>query len=259
MTLPNLTYATCVPLQHKGDCSLIGVTPDLTLYTEEIYGDGFVAQQATRLDGAIIERVDEGEHSGETLMPLALPDGLRRPQTAWHTMSLNFSGPRHRGLSGLERLLDLVRPLSIQDKMALASRFSLSIPPPLIFGLAESYVLSEAALVHPDVYVVCRRLRIAYGLAQEQLDADQEPYDYDTMVLYAAHIFDRAQQYEPSIADMQDALPEAALKRPMDCLICNGHLFVADGGSEERLSAVHVWQIEPLPDEGDDLHRKLYV
>jgi len=174
-------------------------------------------------------------------------------------MSLNFSGPRHRGLRGLERLLDLVRPLSIQDKMALASRYSLSIPPPLIFGLAESYVLSEAALVHPDIYVVCRRLRIAFGLAQEQLDADQEPYDYDTLVLYTAHLFDRTQQHEPSIVDPQAALPVAALKRPMDCLICDNYLFVADGGSEERLSAVHIWQIEPLPaSDGDDINRKLY-
>ena len=64
MTLPSLTYVTCVPLQHNGDCSLIGVTPDLTLFTEEIYGDGFVAQQATRLDRTIVERVDEGERSG---------------------------------------------------------------------------------------------------------------------------------------------------------------------------------------------------
>src|SRR5687768_2666173 len=98
MVLPALKYHACLPLQHRGDCSLIGVTPDLIVYTEEVYDDGLVAQQATRLDGTIVECVDEGKRGEGTLKPLALPDDLQRPQTAWHTMSLNYAGPRHRGL-----------------------------------------------------------------------------------------------------------------------------------------------------------------
>ncbi len=70
-----------------------------------------------------------------------------KPQTGWHTMALNFAGPRHRGMRAPERTLDLVRPLSIQEKMALIDRFRLDVPPPLLLGIAESYVLAETPIM----------------------------------------------------------------------------------------------------------------
>lgn len=258
MIFPTLDYQASLPLVGKGDCSLIGVSPDLTLFVEEIDAEGLVAQQAMRLDGTVLARVDEAEGDAK---PLPLPPELSRPQTVWHTMSLNFAGPRHRGLRGPERVFELVRGINMQDKMALIQRFNLPVTPPMILGLAESYVLAEAPLLYPNVFVVCRRARIAYALAEEQLDADQQPYDYDTLVVYTAHIFDRTRDSDVLLTEPHESFPDVTLRRPMDCMIAHHHLFIADGGDDDHPNAVHIWQIHEPPqadDKGDPIIKRLY-
>ncbi len=269
MKFPLISEPIRLPLQHHGDCTLLGVVPgdpadpsgaaDCTIYVEEIYDeDGKLAQHALTLDGRLLATVDEG--SGDTdLHPLDLPPQRIKPQTGWHTMALNFAGPRHRGLRAPERTLDLVRPLTIAEKMALIDRFRLDVPPPLLLGVAESYVLAETPICAPTLYFVCRRVRFAVALTEERTDADGQPYDYDTQVVYLAHFYERDQ--EPEWSDILADATSIPLSRPMDCLLVKDRLFIADGGADDRLSAIHVWQLD-LPtaecSEEEKLNKKLY-
>jgi hypothetical protein len=262
MTSPSLEHLTTLTLQHNGDCGLLGVTPDFTIYVEEVYGEeGWLAQHALALDGSVSASVDESFGTVTQLAPLPLPDTLIEPQRGWHTMGLNFTGPRHRGLRGPERLDDLVHPFSVQEKFALAKQLKLDIMPPMLLGLAESYVLAEATVRAPHLFLVCRRLRIAYALPEERLDAEGEPYDYDTLVLHVAHFFDTAADHEIALSLLLADLQSMSLSRPMDCLITKDHLFIADGGSGERKSAVQIWHIDhvaPTLSDQEQLRKKLY-
>ena len=241
--MANWQYVTALPLAHGGDCSLIGVSGDLTLYAEEVYGeDGWVAQCSLRLDGSVLSMMDEDHGKNAAVQALPLPVDLARPKTGWHTMELNFSGARHRGIRREERISDVAQPLSIEDKLLVAER--LHLLPPTLLGLAESYVLAEAELVHPNLFLVCRRLRFVYALQDEQTDEQNLAYDYDSKVLYAAHLYDRSQEVRPALRESLATLAGAQLQRPMDCLLAHDHIFVADGGEGERLSTVHVWRVQ---------------
>lgn len=256
MPMPTLEPVTTLPLAHNGDCSLLGVAPDLTVYVEEVYSDdGWLAQHALKLDGTVVASVDEASGAVTDIAPLSLPDDLTMPQRGWHTMGLNFAGPRHRGLRGPERLDDLVHSFSVSEKFALVNHLRLDVPPPLLLGLAESYVLAEASVRPPHLFVVCRRLRLALALPEERQDDGGEPFDYDTQVLYVAHYFDTSAEQEPVLSSMLTDVQPAALHRPMDCLIYKDHLFIADGGSADHQSAVRVWRIasgeSTLADEND--------
>ncbi len=258
MPNPSVSYVATLPLKHAGDCSLLGVSLDFTIYAEEVYGENaWLAQHALRLDGTVLRSVDEQDGVQE-IEPLDLPPGLVKPRSGWHTMALNFAGPRWRGLRAPERALDLVRPLSIDEKLALIAKFKLAVPPPLLMGIAESYVLSETRIVHPNLFFVCRRARLAVALPEERLDDDHQPYDYDTEVIYVAHFYDCDQ--EPSLDDLLTDLTEVPLYRPMDCLLVNHHLFIADGGAGDRPSAIQVWRLE-LPEvvtEEEKMNKKLF-
>lgn len=243
-----LLYRTSILLQHSHDCCLLGVRPDLTIYSEEIYGDeGMLAQSAHTIEGALIESVDEGE--GATA-PLALPDDAARPRTAWHTMALNFAGARQRGIRANEQIDALVHPLSVEEKAFLARKLGLQVPFPLILGLAESYALAEAPIT-PQIFCVCRRLRVAFALTAPQHDADGFTYDYDSIPFYVAHLYALGGVTTRPLAEWMADLPDAQLRRPMDCLVAFDHLFVADGGAGERRSAVHIWRIEHNDETGD--------
>lgn len=253
-----VSHVTTLPLKYSGDCSLIGVTPDRMIYAEEVYGDdGWVAQHALRPDGTVVESVDEREADGE-VQPLALPPDIVKPKTGWQTMTLNFAGARHRGMREAERTLDMVQPLGIEDKMMLTQRLGLNIAPPMLLGIADSYVLAEARIVRPALYFVCRRLRLAVALPDVRLDDEGQPYDYETRALHLAHFYDCNE--EPRFRDGLAALTDVPLHRPMDCLLMDDHLYIADGGAGDRPSAIHVWQIE-LPDvlsDEEQIRRKIY-
>ena len=258
--IAQLDYLMTLPLRHDGDCSLLGVTTDGSVYVEEMYGDGWLAQHAFAPDGRLLATVDEDSGTNHDPEPLALPADLATPQPGWHTVTFNFAGPRHRGLREPERMADVVQPISIQDKMALVGAYRLPTTPPMLLGLAESFVLAEAPLHPPDLFVVCRRIRLAYALPSPRADADNSPYDYDTFVLYLAHVVDRTREPTGLIPDTEMSLPGATLQRPMDCLVHAGRLYVADGGGEARPACVHVWQVTREPVEAPEvaLKRKLY-
>lgn len=248
MLFPIFEYQKSLPLPRSGDVSLLGFSPSSErIYVEQMYGDvGWVAQYALNLDGELVAFVAEDEGGdGVNLAPLPLPPDLERPEPGWQTMFLNFAGPRHRGLFGLERVLDTVRSLSIEEKMQLLKTFHIPVAmPPLIIGVAESYVLAEARLESPDLFVVCRRLRIAYRMNEEKIDTDGLPYDYDTEVIYLIHLVDRGLDYEMTLLDPRFQVPGPTLMRPMDCLIFDDMLLVTDAGTDDQSAAVHLWKID---------------
>ena len=259
MLTPSVSHVRTLTLKHNGDCNLLGVTPDQTIYAEEVYGeDGLIAQHEVQFDGRFAQSVDEVDGAPDTMQPISLPANAIKPKTGWHTMGLNFAGPRHRGMRAPERTADLVQPLTIEEKMTFVKRLKLDVPAPLLMGIAESYVLAESDIVRPHLYFVCRRVRLALALPEVRLDAAQQPYDYDTHVIYAAHFYDRTEELPSGV--LFDDLTSEPLHRPMDCLLLDGHLYIADGGSGARLSAIHVWKLE-LPEvlSGEEnLSKKIY-
>jgi hypothetical protein len=96
---------------------------------------------------------------------------------------------------------------------------------------------------------ICRRLRIAYAIPLKH-DADGLPYDYDTHVLYLAHLIDTT-----SGLTLPPALTEALASdivglSPMDALYDarSARLYVADGGDTNHPGAIHVFQLPtPVP------------
>lgn len=254
MSQPQLTFWKTLVLPHRGDCGLLAITSEGKLLVEEVYGDAagdgngnevWMAQHRCSLDGEVLESVDEawGEHQG--LTPLTIPPGSDVPQPVWHSSkALNFRGPRHQGMREEERVQDMVVSLNVAEKMALISHYNLPIMPPQLLGIAESYVIAEAMLQRPDLYIVCRRIRLAVAMPEVRFDDDQQPYNYDTQVFYLAHWFDRSLAREPSLADLLYTLPGAEFHRPMDCILTPTLLCIADGGGTLRQNCVHLWQVE---------------
>lgn len=239
MTKPEMSYLRTLILGHGGDCVLLGVTPDLTVYVDEFYGT-WLAQHGIRVDGEWIASVTE---DADKVHRLPVPRNLICPCREPQTRELNFSGARQRGLQELERVREVVSPLSMEEQMLVIQKLGLAIPPPMLLGLAESTVLSEAELNTPGVFIVCRRLAFAYALPQKQRDAEGQWYDYDTRVVYVAHYYDRG-VHEPHALEAAFAgLNGETLHRPMDCVLVNYHLFVADSGGETGVNRVHIWTV----------------
>lgn len=131
--------------------------------------------------------------------------------------------------------------------MQAVSRFALPVAPPMLIGLAESFVLSEAPLQPPQSYVVCRRVRLAYATTTICTDDANQPYDYDTFVLYLAHVYDRTRDESGLLPAPEALLSDVTLNRPMDCLIHNDHLWIADGGDASQPSRLHRWRLHGSP------------
>ncbi len=246
-----LTYLTALPLRYSGDCTLLGVSTDHQIYAEEIYGEhGWIAQHQIDMERGIIASVDEENGTRKIGEPLALPPDIIQPRSGWHTMKLNYAGPRQRGLREPERLLEMLRPISAADKIKVVRLLGLSLPPPLLLGIAESYVLSEACVLPPDVFFVCRRVRLATALDMVQYDEGGMPFDYDTLAIHTAHFYDRATEGEPALIDALTALPGARLRSPMDCIVHHDYLFVSDSarGDSQMPSQIHIWRID-IPDD----------
>ncbi len=255
MPFPALTYVTSLDLKYREDCSILGVTKDLTVYVEEIYSeDAWIAQQAISIKGDVLDIVDEDYGNNTNVQPIALNDVMATPSPGWHCMALNFAGPRRRGLRGPERITDTVLSIPVSAKMKLAKKLDLRLPAPMILGISESYVISEIELKRPNLYFICRRIRVVYALPEEKTDEHNQPYDYDTVTFYVAHLYDKNDINELTLEDALGSLPGAPLNRPMDCVLYDNHIFIADGGSDDRKSMVHVWEVDlmSLQDETDD-------
>lgn len=248
MSLPCLSHPLSVSLRYTGDCSLLGVTSDLTVYVEESYTEYcWIAQHAIRPDGTIQQSADE-QHGLRPGALLTLPADLTRPDARAAALRRNFTGPRLRGLREPERVTEMVRPLTVMDKLRLAETLRLTFPAPLLLGVAEDVVLAGARLTATTT-LLCRRVRLAYALPQPQRDTDGTPYDYDTLTYHTAQLHDQAVDDDdapppPGLTTALDAPGEPVL-RPLDCLVAHGHLFIADAGDEAagRVSRLHRWRL----------------
>jgi hypothetical protein len=216
-----------------------------------------MAQHLLDFERGIVESADEDEGRALDLKPLVIPQRALGPQRAWTAMRLNFTGARHHGLREDDRLADVLRPLDVADKFAVASH--LQIPPPSLLGIAESYVLAECNLTAPDDMLVCRRLRIAVAVPR-QTGPDGLPYDYETREHFIVQRWQAGDDFPP-LEHALAGVPGVPLQRPMDIMRLGDRLIVAEGGEGERVSAVCILQLAglpPPPDRDAQLLKKLY-
>lgn len=240
---PELVYKTFVPLPRTGECGLLGIDRAGLLYAEVLYDREWIAQYALDTSGAILVAVDEDYGQNRAFLPLTLPDDIQRPNPAIQTTELNFTGPRLRGLRQTDRIDVMAHPIDMRLKMRLIERLGLNMMPPVLRGIGESQVLSEACLQKPDYFIVCRRLRLIYTLPARQLDADGEPYDYDTITLQLAHFYDSKKDEALLTESMLQSLPGAELAWPVEVIAAGNILAIADSGDEEGRCGIHVWHM----------------
>lgn len=243
MLLVKLIHMVSVPLHYNEICAFLAVTGDGQVCVEELYSGGdWLAQHHLNIEGEFKETVDENYGQCE-LRQLSLPEDSITPQSVDHCTALDFSGPRLRGMREAEHLQELVAPLTIMEKMALIQHLGLGIPAMMLFGIAESRVLAEAALDDAGAFLVCRRLRLAVALPEIRYDNDNLPYDYETITLHLAHVY---HPHDDNVSLFQQTLNHMGgvrLNQPMDCIRAGDMLFIADGGTADTPSRVHVWRI----------------
>lgn len=242
MNESNLYLYNKIFLNHHGTVTLLGISPDLTAYVEEMYDDEtWLARYSVSKDGLLTLLGDED--SGKTpLKSFDLPMGSIRPQSAKQTHALNFTGPRQRGMVEEDRIREMARPLSIQAKMQIAELLNLKIPAPMILGITESYVISEAQLSE-TTFVVCRRIQIAHALTNPQIDAQGNTYNYDSLRLNIAHLYSPDMDNEVPVEVALQGLPQQQLNYPLDCVIHEDLLWIADGGTPQTKGSVCIWKI----------------
>lgn len=226
-------------LTHQGDCNLLAITPDYTLYVEEWYGDGWLAQHALTLDGKLLSTADEQSGNNAAFMPLTLPADAIAPAPITVSKALNISGARLQGIRATDRVLDLVSPLTMTEKFALIQQFNWQLSPMALLGIAESTVFAQAQLIDDAECLVCRRLRIAYALPEVNYDLKGDAYDYDTLTIHLLHAY----QPDTPPPPLDQCLHYASIfHRPMDCIAINGQLIVADAGGDLGRNRIHVFQ-----------------
>ena len=220
-----------ISLRYKGDCALSGVTSAGEIVAEEFDDDHWMRHRIT-LDCELVQSGDLDE-----------PDMLLKPSSPT-THALNYSGVRYRGMREDDRVAEWVQPLTIMEKMPLLPYLKLNIPPMLLLGIAESHVTSEAR-ISDTLSVVCRRVRLAYTLAQPQVDEAGLPYDYDTLVLHVAHLYE--DDSEVDLAQVLAGIDGIQLQRPLDCIVYENKLIIADASDGEHNSRIVVFRIATSP------------
>ena len=236
-------------LLYEGDCRLLGITPDGTIYAEELYGeDDWLAQhRLSQIDG-ILESVDEAWGNNLKMDLLKLPDNLIRPYPVNSSHPLNFTGARLRGKRVDERIDELLLPLEMDEKIELIDYMEWDISPGQLLGIAESVVLAQTPTHQPDISILCRRVRLAYALPQHKIASNNE-YDYDVLSLYLVHEYNPADHDTSPLVDCLDSIDDVLLLRPMDCLYYASRLYVADGGEDEDVSAIHIFELQLAGDK----------
>ena len=250
MIMDGLIHLATIDLPHAGDCALLGIGHDGLVYIEELYGEhDWLAQHELSPSDGLLKSVDEYCGTASVDTTLQLPKRLHRPQRIREFGHLNFSGARRRGLMIDERIEDLVRPLSIIEKVELVEYLDWDIDPLSLLGIAESTIRS-CCKIYDDEVAVCRRTRIAYRLPQATRDDRGSHYDYDSI---ETHLFHGLQVDTKELPDLTDCLTDIDLFRPLDCMAVDGKLYIADGGQGEIRSALHLFEIEaPCGSAGDE-------
>jgi len=230
-------------LLYTGDCKLLGITEAGLIYAEELYGaEDWLAQHRISIDDGILETVDEARGDNMEITLFDLPDDLIEPGLRMDCDPLEFSGARLQGIAEDERIDEVVRPLTMQDKMELVDFMEWEIAPPQIVGMAESAVLAHTRM-SDDLMIVCRRVRVVYRLMNPTID-----YDYDSLNVHLLHDYKPHNNDMPELVDCLNDIDDVVLLRPMDCLFHAGCLYVADGGEDDEVSAIHVFKLPAKSD-----------
>lgn len=226
-------------LQLRQGVILLGLAHDGTLWLDEMRHDDTLIRHGVLPDGRL-HSVDE-----QTRQPLPnLPANMQTPITSPDQHPLNRASVRQRGLREADRVGDWVRPMPVMQKMALIQVLALDVSPMQVLGLGESRVLSLAQL-SPTEQLVCRRVALMLALPQAQLAQDGQPYDYTTHSIHMAHRYQPNAEDEVPLDRLLGALAGVRLRQPVDCLVANNHLYIADDGNGETCNALHIWQIAP--------------
>ncbi len=243
--LDALKLLTTIELSHAGDCALLGVDSEGCVYVEELYGEhDWLAQHKISLSEGLLESVDEqcGRVQVHKLLPLPELHGGSVKATVFN--HLDFSGARWRGRIVDERIEDLVRDLSIAEKIALLDYLDWEIDPLRLLGIAESIVLSCCPYSDGE-FLVCRRIRVAFRLPAAERNDHVLDCDYDSMEVHLLH---RLLADALELPDLRECLTHFDLCRPLDCMKVDGKFYLADGGEGAIKSALHVFEIETSDD-----------
>ena len=225
-------------LHYAGDCHLRGIASNGQIYAEEIYGeDDWLAQHRLHPTNGIIETIDEASGNNLNLAQIPLPDSITKPTRTSCCPALHFTGARLRGMRIDERIEELVYPLSMEDKIQLTDFMEWDHHPTQLIGLAESTVLAHVIISTIETFV-CRRLRIAYRLKNPM-----PSYDYDSLDVYLFHRYNPLDDVMPELVDCLNDVDDVVLLRPMDCLVVDGRLYIADGGENDEPCAIHIFNI----------------
>lgn len=223
----HLSHRHTVRLSGMIDAAFIGVTA-----AQSVIMAGYDAQDAAHYASV----VDDGQVNPITVVPEINTEPDAAAGQWWHRV-----GARWRGLRESDRLADLVEPLTIMQKMTLIEQLGLNIPPPLLMGIAESRVHS-AVMITPACVFVCRTVRLAVALPASQTDETGLIYDYDTIPLYLGHIDD-----PDNPTDLVELVSRPMVwRRPLECLVNAGHLFVLDVPEDGDSPAVHIQAIDVI-------------
>lgn len=221
-------------------CSLVGLAPATGHIFFEVVNDDRANFYEYALSGQQLQQ------SGGNLLPsdANLPHDLITPSPPKAMTWLNHTGLRWRGMHETDRVTEWAQPLTIMEKMQILPHLGRPLSPMQVLGVAESYVLSEAAVGDGETYLVCRRLRLAYALPTVQRDENGD-YDYDTLLCHVAHWV--RGDAEPSWEHVFTDFDRAQIQAPLDCLIHEGQLYMADSGTasttEAAMCYLHIWQL----------------
>lgn len=224
-----------IPLKHTGECYLLGVS-DSKIYVEEFYDQSFIAHHEITFDGKILHTVDENFGKNE-ITPLQIPDGIIIPHISLDH-PLNHSGLRYQGLREEEKVMEWVQPLAVMTKMPLLKALNLTIPPMMIFGIAESRVLSQT-FVDDKTQIVCRRIRLLRALPEIQQDNDGLPYDYDTISFSLLHTYNIETGECPLLHEAIQNQSES--QNPQDCLYIGNRLIVSNNSNGDNPNEIHIY------------------
>lgn len=225
----------------NAECAILAASVDGCVWLEEYDAEGEpAAQMLLGADGQVLQMARA--QAGAELRPLTIAADAARPASVRQAAWLGFRGARLRGLRQEDRIAEVALPLPLADRMALAAR--LQAMAPQVLGVTESVVLAEAAL-GGGWWLVCRRLRIALALPAARLDAHGLPYDYDSHVMWAAHVLDRLDDPEIAVAAWWPVLDGMALVRPVDCMRAGDWLWVAEAGEGAAPARLLRWRVLP--------------
>ncbi len=219
-------------LPHTGVCGILGITPQLDLYIEEIYPPD---------DEVMCHHIHSGKGIVQSSDILKLPTISITPQIHPATTHLNYTGGRKRGIREAERLQEWAKPFAIADKMRLIEALHLSITPMQLFGMIDSVVLSSVEL-QDNWFVVCRRIALAIALSKMHHDENGLPYDYDSHIIQTAHLYHSSWEDSPPIEMILSGIGEIRLNGAYDCVAMDNLLFISENGNDKN-NTIHQWSI----------------